>query len=425
MTPELLQEYLGRHQAQFAGLTRLRDAYEGRYRILRQPDKAEYKPDNRLTVNYAKYIVDTMNGFFIGIPIKETHADERAAEYLDFFKQYNNLDDGNAELSKLCSIYGHAYELLFNDEEGNIGVTQLTPFDGFLIYDDSILHRPLYAVRWYVDKDSTLRGSWSDNRVIQYFELSDGIRWLGEPESHYFGGVPMIEYVENEERQSIFQHVLPLIDALNKAISEKANDVDYYADAYLKILGARLDETAIRQLRSNRILNFEGSDADKLVVDFLQKPDADGTQENLLNRLEKLIFHISMVANISEENFGASTGIALKYRLLSMRNLRAVKERKFTAGLGRRYRMVAHNPASALCEGDWTGIRYTFTENIPSNLLEEAQIASQLSGVTSRKTQLKVLSCVENVEEEAAAREREERRETDGNTGESKQPAVV
>lgn len=45
-------------------------------------------------------------------------------------------------------------------------------------------------------------------------------------------------------------------------------------------------------------------------------------------------------------------------------------------------------------------IDYTFTQNIPANQLEEAQIASQLSGVTSKETQLKALSIVDDVKAE-------------------------
>jgi hypothetical protein len=107
----------------------------------------------------------------------------------------------------------------------------------------------------------------------------------------------------------------------NKALSEKANDVDYYADAYLKVLGATLDAEGAKHIRDNRIINFEGDDAAKIVCEFMAKPEGDTTQENLLNRLERLIFQISMVANISDENFGASSGIALKYKLQAMSNL--------------------------------------------------------------------------------------------------------
>lgn len=55
-------------------------------------------------------------------------------------------------------------------------------------------------------------------------------------------------------------------------------------------------------IRDDRIINFDG-DTERLIVEFLQKPDGDTTQEHLIDRLEKLIFHISMVANISDENF--------------------------------------------------------------------------------------------------------------------------
>jgi hypothetical protein len=46
------------------------------------------------------------------------------------------------------------------------------------------------------------------------------------------------------------------------------------------------------------------------------------------------------------------------------------------------------------------GLKYTFTMNIPANLLEEAQIAAQMEGIVSQETQLKVLSIVDNVQEE-------------------------
>lgn len=58
------------------------------------------------------------------------------------------------------------------------------------------------------------------------------------------------------------------------------------------------------------------------MVDFLSKQTADGTQENLLDRLENLIYQTSMVANISDETFGnATSGAALAYKLQAMSNL--------------------------------------------------------------------------------------------------------
>lgn len=409
MTPELLAEYMTKHKTEINNrYQRLHDAYENKYEISRLAKKPDWKPDNRIPVNFAKYITDTMNGFFIGIPIKTTADDETVSEYLEYLDQYNDQDDNNAELSKVCSIYGNGYEMYYVDEQGNIGITYLTPMDAFMIYDDSILERPLFFIRHYKDADNVEWGSWSDGRVVQHFVNRGTYKWVDEPKIHGFEDVPAVEFVENEERMGIFESALPMIDAYNKAISEKANDVDYFADAYLKILGAMLEEEELEQLRQRRIINFDGEDASSLVVEFLQKPDGDTTQENLINRLEKLIFQISMVANISDENFGASSGIALKYKLQAMSNLAKTKERKFTSGMNRRYKLIFSNPVSGMQKDAWVGIKYQFTLNYPANILEESQIAGNLAGITSHETQLKVLSIVDNVQQEIERMEEEQ-----------------
>ena len=401
MTPEILAKYMAKHKTEInQRYQRLHDAYENKYKIDKMEKKPDWKPDNRIPVNFAKYITDTMNGFFIGIPVKTTADDETVSQYLEFLDQYNDQDDNNAELSKVCSIYGNGYEMYYVDEDGNIGITYLTPMEAFIIYDDSILECPLFFVRHYTDADNVEWGSWSDGHVVQHFVNRGTYKWIGQPKKHGFDGVPAVEYVENEERMGVFESALPMIDAYNKAISEKANDVDYFADAYLKILGTSLNENELKQLRQKRIINFDGEDAANLIVEFLQKPNGDTTQENLINRLEKLIFQISMVANISDENFGTSSGIALKYKLLAMSNLAKAKERKFTSGMNRRYKLIFSNPVSGMQKDAWVGIKYQFTQNYPANILEESQIAGNLAGITSQETQLKVLSIIDNVQQE-------------------------
>lgn len=389
-----------------------------RYPIFGLPPKPEYKPDKRIAVNFAKYITDTMNGFFIGIPIKVMCDEDKAvADYVEFLDQYNDQDDNNAELSKMCSIYGKAYEMYYVDDLGNIGITYLSPEEAFMIYDDSILERPRYFCRVYKDADDIVYVSVSDDTRVRYLSMEGGLHWLpGEEKNHGFEGVPATEYRENEEEISIFEPVLTMINEYNEAASEKANDVAYFADAYLKVLGAKVLPDNLQQIRDNRIINFEGLlDNGQLEVDFLQKPDGDTSQEHLLDRLEKLIFQISMVANISDENFGSSSGIALKYKLQAMSNLALTKQRKFTSGMNRRYMLIFSNPVSGMKKDDWVKLTYQFTQNIPSNLLEESQIAGNLAGIVSQQTQLSVLSCVDNVQQEIEQiKQDEEEGVTDG-----------
>ena len=363
---------------------KLYDAYIGDYPILHQADKEAYKPDNRVVVNFAKYIVDTFNGFFIGVPIKVSSKKKEIDDYINLLDKYNDQDDNNAELSKICSVFGKGYELYFNDDYGNLGITYLDPREGFMVYDESTVQKPRYFVTYQI-VDEVMRGYIYDKTY-----------------KYEFNDIPATEFIENEERMSIFESTYSLINAYNKAMSEKANDVDYFADAYLKILGPKLEESDLVHIRDNRTINFEAMDGsgDGIVVDFMSKPNADATQENLINRLERLIFQNSMVANINDENFGTTSGIALRYKLLSMSNLAKAKERKFTSGMNRRYRVLFSNAVTHRSENDWLEVEYKFTQNYPANLLEEAQTAAQLSGIVSHETQLSFISAVEDTNAE-------------------------
>lgn len=401
MTPSILDEFITKHRAEVSQrYNKLYDAYVSDHEILHRKAKPAYKPDNRVVVNFPKYIVDTMNGFFIGNPVKTVAKDEKVAKYVEYLERYNGQDNKNVELSKICSIFGKGYEMYYSDENSELCTAFLSPLEAFMVFDDSIIARPLYFVRRYTDWENNEYGSISDAGYIRHFSLSGGAKWMDEWTPHYFDGVPATEFVENEERQGLFEPVLTMVNAYNKAISEKANDVDYFADAYLKILGVAIENEDVQFIRDTRILNFCGEDSDKLVAEFMNKPSDDGAQEGLLNRLERLIFAISMVANISDENFGTASGIALKYKLQSMSNLEKFKERKFEAGMTRRYRLLFSHPTSNVPADSWVQLSYKFTPNIPANLLEEAQIAAQLEGITSHETQLKVISAVENVREE-------------------------
>lgn len=401
MTAPLLGEYIRQHDLLVQSHYKyLDDAYQTDYAIFHQAQKKAYKPDNRLATNFAKYIVDTMNGFFCGIPIKVTSNDEKINKFIQRYDRYNSMDDQNAEIAKTCDIFGSAYEMYYVDEMGEVASTVLSPMNAFIIYNESIIPQPRYFVRLYTDNHNIKRGSISDEETVRYFKADGGIKFDAYEKMHGFDGVPATEFLENAERTGLFEPVLSLINAYNKAISEKANDVDYFADAYLKILGAKLKDEDLRTIRDDRIINFDGIEDGKLVVEFMDKPNGDTTQENLIDRLRTDIFQIAMVANISDENFGASSGIALKYKLLAMSNLAKMKQNKFIGAMNRRYRLICSNPVTSAKANDWLFIDYQFAQNIPANQLEEAQIASQLSGVTSKETQLKALSIVDDVKAE-------------------------
>lgn len=403
ITPEVVKEFIEKHKEEIARYQYLINMYKGIMDIASQKKKDDWKPDNRLAVNFPKYIVDTFTGYFNGIPVKKSHKDSKVLEKLQSFDNLNDMEDEESELAKMACIYGRAFELLYQDEATQTNVIYNTPENMFMVYDDSIKEEPLFAVRYGIDDDGKIQG--------EVYTLLETIEINGEASDLSFGDrtynpypdLPVVEFYFNEERMSIFESVISLVNAFNKAISEKANDVEYFSDQYMAFLGAEVDIEDLKNIRSNRVINYYARDpegANKVDVKFLEKPDSDAQTENLLDRLEKLVFLTSMVANISDESFGSSSGVALAYKLQAMSNLALSFQRKFQSSLNKRYKLFCSLTTNEAGKDSWKDIEYSFTRNEPKDIKEQAETATLLMGVTSEQTALSVLSVVPDVKTE-------------------------
>lgn len=411
VTIENIKKLIDKHKTQLGRYEKLEAMYYGEMAIHDLKKKDSWKPDNRVAASFPKYAVDTFMGYFIGKPVKIKHFNDQINEKLVEFNNINNIEDKNFELGKWACIYGSSIELLYQTEKTKTRTTALKPTEAFIVWDETIEPQPLYGIRYGVnDRDELVGAFYTRN---EYYEFKGDS--LLEAQNHPFGSVPMIEYVHNTERMGIFEPVIPIIDQLNKAISEKANDVDYFAEAYLAFIGGEADfsDEQLKDIRENRVITYKGDPSSTSSVDvrFLDKPNADSTQENLVNRLEKWLFQLSMVANISDESFGNSSGTSLAYKLQAMSNLALNMQRKLRASLQERYRLffiitenVPQNQAN-----EYANIEYTFDRNIPRNLLEESQIMQNIDGIVSKETQLGVFSRIDDVGNEIKRIETEEK----------------
>lgn len=409
ITVEVVNKFMEKHKLEVARYEYLKNMYLGIMDIDDEPTKDSWKPDNRLAVNFTKYIVDTFTGYFNGIPVKKSHLDKEILTKLQEFDNLNDMEDEESELAKMACIYGRAFELLYQDEETKTNVIYNTPENMFIVYDDTIKQEPLFAVRYGIDEDNKLLGEvYTLLETIKISGENDEVRF-GEITNNPYSDLPVVEFYFNEERMSIFESVISLVNAFNKAISEKANDVDYFSDQYLAFLGAGVEEEDLKNIRSNRVINYyddgEGKNVD---VKFLEKPDSDSQTENLLDRLTKLIFQTTMVANISDESFGSSSGIALAYKLQAMSNLALSFQRKFQSSLNSRYKLFCELSTNVSNKDAWKDIEYTFTRNEPKDLKEQAETANILKGITSEETALSVISVIPDVQAEMEKIKKEE-----------------
>ncbi|MCY7731793.1 phage portal protein [Aerococcus urinaeequi] len=375
------------------------DMYLSDHDILHEDPKEAYKPDNRLVFNYPKYIVDSFIGYHVGNSVSITHSEVRINDYISSFSQLNNLDDKINELDKIANICGNAFLYVYQGEDKLTYIKELSPINTILIHDDSIDERPYFAIRYNLDdKGEIASGELITENDLQAFSKGKQGIVLSEAVQHPYTYLPVVEYTPNTERQSLFMPVKSLINELNKAISEKANDIDYFADAYLWISGMELEDGDEDVIKTNRVINTFGGE--NYLVQFLEKPNADTAQENLIKHLKEAIFNISMVANLNEENLGSASGTAMAFKLQNMNNLAKNQDRKLQATLSNLFKVVFSLPTTEVANTDFVGINYNFTRNIPRNLLEESQVINNLDGHVSDETKLSTLSIVRNAKDE-------------------------
>ena len=135
---KVLSKFIQLHQQVIARYDYLFNMYLNEPEVFDVPRKAEFKPDNRLAVAFPKYMVDTLSGYFNGIPIKKTHEN---TDYLDAITQFDNandMEDEESELFKLACIYGHSFEYIYQTEQTETKSIYVSPKEMFIVYDNSI-----------------------------------------------------------------------------------------------------------------------------------------------------------------------------------------------------------------------------------------------------------------------------------------------
>lgn len=383
------------------------ELYLSKHEILKIEDK-EIGSTYKLVVNSAKYIVDTYNGYFLGIPPKISLDKSEDNDKLQTWLNHVSFADKLNEISKQVDIYGRSIGFLYQNENAETGFTYLSPTKAFIIYDDTVERNPLAFVRYeYYDNENEYQA----RGKIYYSNLVYGFNSTNldeKPSPNPYRMIPAVEFYENEERQGVFDPVRTLIDAYDKALSQKADQVEYFDNAYLAMMGIHLPTdkkgNPMLDIRKNRFLYLPNVDPQSNPdVKFIAKPDGDQMQENYLNRLDNLIYQISMIPNMKDQEFSGNTsGVALEYKLLPMRNKSNSKERKFTKSLRALFRAVfsTGQVISQSGKDSWEDLKFQFTRNIPKDISGSISAAKQAEGMISKRTQLSLLPFIDDPDSE-------------------------
>ena len=410
LTPQNIKALIKRYKTnEVPRIKRLFDYYKGNSDIKKRMMEDANKPNNKIDTNFSSYIADTINGYFMGKPVnyQAGESGKMLLAHLQLIMDKNHEETHNQKVAKSTSIAGIGYELLYTDDKGNIRFKDISPLSSFLIYDTSIEENVLAGVWFeetmdYVKKRvKTIARVYTDSAIKTYEYSGASLKQIEEQEN-LFKEVPLHACINNTELIGDFERIMDLQDAYNSAVSNTANDLDYFSDSYLIIKGLEVeDDEELRDMKNNKIFHFEDSNGD---VKWLTKSDVDMNIENYKDRLEKKIVQISGVPDLSSESFGANlSSIAIRMKMLGLEQKVAIKENFYSEFLEKRIQMITNIlnlTTSTGSDYDESDVTFVFKRNLPVNLTEESQWALNMKGILSHETILANLAQVDDVENE-------------------------
>ena len=104
---------------------------------------------------------------------------------------------------------------------------------------------------------------------------------------------------------------------------------------------------------------------------------------------------------MTDENFSANaSGVAIKYKLIGLEQIRSRKERLFKKAIQRRIELIFSVNSILDDKFDFRDIEFAFSDNIPANVKEMAEIVKSLTGIVSQSRLLSLLPFINDPQEE-------------------------
>nr|WP_247965265.1 phage portal protein [Lactiplantibacillus plantarum] len=377
--------------------------YEGNQHILSRNLEMAAKldrADEKVMTNHAKYITDMITGFTTGNPVSISPANGKDIKAITDAQDQMDIDSHNTEMEKDLSVFGCAYELLYikkvSDATTELAIEKIDPRGCVLVTDDTLDKNPLFGI-YYVEKKDLLGNAkgylitvYTAHWIIQYRTktgrvLSDA-NLASKPKAiqHYFNGVPLIEYRNNEERQGDFEQTISLINAYNELQSDRITDKKNFVDALLVVYGFTLDEGEDGEGANLKdgILEAPGKGDQGASVEWLTKSFDESQLQVLVKSIKDDIHQTSYVPNMNDENFaGTISGEAMKYKLFGLLQLLATKQRYLTRGIRQRLQLMQNILAFKGQSVDASGATINIVPDIPVNMADVISNIKNAEGV--------------------------------------------
>ena len=235
---DVLASTLTKHYQNAAEIKYLWDYYRGKQDIRLKEKYARENINNKVTINRANEIVTFKTAYLLNEPIayvsngNDDSLTARVAR-LNEFMRAEDKESKDKEIVDWMHICGVAERLVLTDEMAGIDggapyyIYTLDPREAYAIYNSGIGQRQIGGVIIQKDEnDETIYTVYTDKKMFTV--TGDTVKEA----DHILGGIPLIEYVNNEARMGAFEVVISILNNINILESNAVDSVQDFVNGF-------------------------------------------------------------------------------------------------------------------------------------------------------------------------------------------------
>jgi len=304
----------------------------GNQTILQKEKLIRPEINNMVVLNHAQMVTRMITGYFLGTPIQYVQSGydkKEEIEKLNKIVTYEDKASVDKEIAEYQSICGTAYRIIFTDgiygDEVPFEDRILNPANTFVVYENNIAEKPIFAVTYYDLLND--EGSVSGKKVYCYtdfglftFVTNSEYEFINEDaqysfEAYNIGGVPVIEYPNNIWRIGDWELCIGLMDAINALHSGRLDDIDQTVQSLLVFINAELDSAVYDEMREAGVVSLTNKTNNQSDVKNITNSLDHSGMNTFATELEELLYALLGIPDRNNRSGGGGdTGQAVELR---------------------------------------------------------------------------------------------------------------
>lgn len=295
---EVINKAYAMHQRNASDIDYLWNYYLGVQPILDRVKTVRPEVNEKVVINRAAEIVDFKVGYSYGEPIQYVAktADEKVSEDVDYLNDFLDVISRSSldmEVAKWQMVCGTGYKLSLPAEnvDDPFDVCIPDPRNAFMIYDNTVRHRPMAGVVYSTDPE-TRTIIFAVYTIDTYYEIENGEVKKAKP--LYLPRIPLVEYPLNMERMGAFETVITLLDAINLTESDRLNGIDQFIQSLAIAVNCQFPEgTTASQIRQAGLIVLKSvgeNKADfKVISEQLNQADTQTIMDDMMTAVREIV----------------------------------------------------------------------------------------------------------------------------------------